>query len=105
MWATERVVAVARELAALPGMSAAALAGHVLSEARALAEEDVDINTRLARAGAAVVPSGANMLHHCNTGALATIDVGTALGVIYGEGGRGGVVGGRADSGSSEEKS
>lgn len=87
MWATERVVAVARELAVLPGMTAAALAGHVLSESQALAEEDVDINTRLARAGAAVVPSGAHMLHHCNTGALATIDVGTALGVIYGEGG------------------
>jgi methylthioribose-1-phosphate isomerase len=26
----------------------------------------------------------ANILHHCNTGALATVDVGTALGVIYG---------------------
>ena len=84
MWATERILSVVRELAVLPGMAPAALAAHVLSEAKALAEEDVDIHTRLARHGAAVVPPGAHMLHHCNTGALATIDVGTALGVIYG---------------------
>jgi methylthioribose-1-phosphate isomerase len=31
----------------------------------------------------AQVPHGANILHHCNTGALATVDIGTALGVIY----------------------
>ena len=33
--------------------------------------------------GAEVMPAGANILHHCNTGALATVDFGTALGVIY----------------------
>lgn len=46
--------------------------------------QDVDINRRLAEAGAEVVPTGANILHHCNTGALATVDIGTALGVVYG---------------------
>lgn len=34
--------------------------------------------------GASLVHEGANILHHCNTGALATVDIGTALGVIYG---------------------
>ena len=51
-------------------------------EAQELADQDVEINTRMSKHGAAVVPSGANVIHHCNTGALATVDVGTALGVI-----------------------
>ena len=32
--------------------------------------------------GAALVDDGATILHHCNTGALATVDYGTALGVV-----------------------
>jgi methylthioribose-1-phosphate isomerase len=43
----------------------------------------VRINKRMAEYGASVVPEGANILHHCNTGALATVDIGTAIGVIY----------------------
>ena len=90
MWATGRVVEASAAYAAAPGMTADALRGHVLEEAQALAEEDVAINTAIARHGAALVPNGANILHHCNTGALATVDVGTALGVVYGaEEGRG----------------
>ena len=46
--------------------------------------QDVAINKRMAEFGAEVVPQGANILHHCNTGALATVDIGTAIGVIYG---------------------
>ena len=30
-----------------------------------------------------MVKTGANILHHCNTGSLATVDRGTAIGVIY----------------------
>lgn len=30
-----------------------------------------------------MVAQGANILHHCNTGALATVDYGTALGIVY----------------------
>ena len=83
-WATGRVVDAAAAYSGAPGMTADALRAHVLEEAQALAEEDVAINTAIARHGAALVPQGANILHHCNTGALATVDVGTALGVIYG---------------------
>lgn len=32
--------------------------------------------------GAELVKEGENLLHHCNTGALATMGAGTALGVI-----------------------
>ena len=82
-WATARVAEVARAYEFRPGATAASLARAVEAEARALAEDDVAVNRALARAGAAVVPRGANILTHCNTGALATVDIGTALGVIY----------------------
>lgn len=39
----------------------------------------------MATYGSQVIPQNANILHHCNTGALATVDIGTALGVIYGK--------------------
>lgn len=54
----------------------------ILKEAQALADEDVEINLRMARNGAALVKEGDTILHHCNTGSLATVDWGTALGVI-----------------------
>jgi len=53
-----------------------------LAEAQAIADEDVEVNRRLGQVGAALLPDGATVLHHCNTGALATVDYGTALGVI-----------------------
>jgi methylthioribose-1-phosphate isomerase len=55
---------------------------NILREAQALADEDVEINLRMARNGAALVKEGDTILHHCNTGSLATVDWGTALGVI-----------------------
>ena len=54
----------------------------ILSEAQRLADEDVEINKRMALNGAALVKEGDTILHHCNTGSLATVDWGTALGVI-----------------------
>ena len=53
-----------------------------LGEAQAIADEDVAVNRRLGQVGAALIPDKATILHHCNTGALATVDYGTALGVI-----------------------
>jgi methylthioribose-1-phosphate isomerase len=61
---------------------AAAIRETLLKEAQALADEDVEINRRLGQHGAALVRDGDTILHHCNTGALATVDYGTALGVI-----------------------
>ncbi len=54
----------------------------LLVKAQALADEDVEINKQLGEHGAALVQDGDTILHHCNTGALATVDYGTALGVI-----------------------
>ena len=55
----------------------------LLDQAQKMADQDVAINKRMAEFGATVVPENANILHHCNTGALATVDIGTALGVVY----------------------
>jgi methylthioribose-1-phosphate isomerase len=54
----------------------------LLAEAQALADEDVAVNRRLGEHGATLIQDGDTILHHCNTGALATVDYGTALGVI-----------------------
>lgn len=54
----------------------------LFQEAETIAAEDVATNKKMAEIGNEVVPEGANILTHCNTGALATVDYGTALGVI-----------------------
>jgi methylthioribose-1-phosphate isomerase len=55
----------------------------ILVGADTLADEDVKINRRIGYNGAALIADGANLLHHCNTGSLATVDFGTALGIVY----------------------
>ena len=82
-WATRRLLALAEELVAAGPPACSALRAALLAEAEAVADEDVEINRRMGFNGAAVVPDGANLLHHCNTGSLATVDFGTALGVVY----------------------
>lgn len=54
----------------------------LLAEAQRLADEDVETNKRIAGHGATLLKDGDVILHHCNTGMLATVDYGTALGVI-----------------------
>jgi methylthioribose-1-phosphate isomerase len=54
----------------------------VLDAAQRIADEDVEINKRMAEHGAKLINDGDTIIHHCNTGALATVDWGTALGVI-----------------------
>lgn len=62
--------------------SAGELRQVLLDEAQRLADEDVEINRRMATHGATLIDDGDTMIHHCNTGALAAVDYGTALGVI-----------------------
>jgi len=50
--------------------------------ALALFNADLETNRAIGRAGAALLPDGARVLTHCNTGSLATAGHGTALGVI-----------------------
>jgi methylthioribose-1-phosphate isomerase len=77
-WALDRVLERAR--ASVSG--ADGLRRDVLAEAQAIADEDVQVNRRMAEFGAQLLQDGDTVIHHCNTGALATVDWGTALGAI-----------------------
>jgi len=77
-WAVERVMRIASSVKG----SADELREAVLSEAQRIADEDVEINKRMAEHGATLINDGDTIIHHCNTGALAAVDWGTALGVI-----------------------
>lgn len=55
---------------------------RIVLEAQKIAEEDFHMNLRIAQNGQQFIPDSANLIHHCNTGALATAGIGTALGVI-----------------------
>jgi methylthioribose-1-phosphate isomerase len=57
-------------------------AADPLAEARRLAAESVESCRAIGRQGAGLFPKGARVVTICNTGALATVDYGTALGVI-----------------------
>ena len=78
-WAIERMLAVgqAKEQAPVEEVVQA-----LVTEAQRIADEDVEINRRMGAYGASLVEDGARILTHCNAGALATVDYGTALGVI-----------------------
>ena len=58
------------------------LANILLDEAHKILEDDIKINRKMGSFGADLLPQKANILTHCNAGALATAGHGTALGVI-----------------------
>lgn len=53
-----------------------------LDEALKMYREDIDTNMAIGRYGSEVIDDGDTILTHCNAGALACVDYGTALGVI-----------------------
>ncbi len=77
-WAVDRVM---RKAHSLEG-NVDDLRAAILAEAQRIADEDVETNKRMAAYGAALLDDGDTVIHHCNTGALAVVDWGTALGVI-----------------------
>jgi methylthioribose-1-phosphate isomerase len=78
-WGVEQALGAARD-GAYAGVEAAQTALWELADR--LADEDVERNQRLGAFGAELIPDGARVLTHCNAGALATVDWGTALGVL-----------------------
>lgn len=84
-WALDRLMRVAVNVGANHDSPATADAVReaLLTEAQTLADEDVELNRRMGYHGAALVEDGDVILHHCNTGALAAVDWGTALGVVF----------------------
>ena len=78
-WAIDRMMARIND----PALnSVLALQEAMLAEADAIAAEDVQVNRQIGLNALALIPNGANIIHHCNTGSLATVDYGTALGII-----------------------
>lgn len=79
MWAISRMKKVINENI---NHSNSEIYDALLKEAKKIEDEDIQTNRSMARHGNAIVPHGATILTHCNAGALATVDYGTALGVI-----------------------
>ncbi len=88
-WGTRRALAAYQAaLAAAPGprphtqdLQRLARAA-ALAEARAIAADDAAASAAMARHGLSLIPEGARVLTHCNTGALVSAGGGTAFAVI-----------------------
>ena len=80
-WAIERMKRTFAG-AAQAGCSVDEIRQHLDAEARRIHDEDVASCRSMGAHGATLVPDRANILTHCNAGALATAGYGTALGVI-----------------------
>jgi methylthioribose-1-phosphate isomerase len=76
-WAIDRLLRLASD-----EPEPAAAAERLTAEARAMVEEDVRVNQAMGRHGAELLPAQGGILTHCNTGSLATVGFGTALGVV-----------------------
>jgi methylthioribose-1-phosphate isomerase len=64
------------------GVDRALAADDPVTEAIEIAADDVQRNRRLGAHGAELIPEEGRVLTHCNTGSLACVGYGTALGVI-----------------------
>ncbi|MCQ2738470.1 MAG: S-methyl-5-thioribose-1-phosphate isomerase, partial [archaeon] len=67
MWAVDRIMASENS---------------ALDEALKMFQEDIDTNMAIGKYGAEVIDENDTVLTHCNAGALACVDYGTALGVF-----------------------
>ncbi len=82
-WAVERMLRVAAADCSAAGSTVARAREAMVAEAGAIEREDRDACERIGALGQELVPDGANVLTHCNTGMLCTSGIGTAQGVIY----------------------
>jgi len=78
-WALDRMLRCA---ASKSSANADDIRAALVAEAQAMAEEDIAVNRRMGLNGASLIRDGDTILHHCNTGGLAAVDYGTALGAI-----------------------
>ncbi len=77
-WAINRILDKARGFSG----NAKDLATFVVEEAQKIADEDAAANRLIGNYGAELIHDGDVILTHCNAGALATVEYGTALGVV-----------------------
>lgn len=79
-WAIDRMMNV---FAACGPMLGKKVLACLEQEAKTLALEDKSVNEQISLFGASLIDRRISILTHCNAGALATVAVGTALGVIH----------------------
>jgi methylthioribose-1-phosphate isomerase len=77
-WAADRILQKANETSG----SVKNVKNAVVDEAHRIADEDVEMNKKIGEHGSKLIADGDVILTHCNAGSLATVDYGTALGVI-----------------------
>jgi methylthioribose-1-phosphate isomerase len=77
-WGVDRVLGVAKAFSG----SADDLRKAVICEAQKIADEDAAQNHAIGKNGAVLIADGDTILTHCNAGELATVEYGTALGVV-----------------------
>jgi methylthioribose-1-phosphate isomerase len=77
-WAVDRVLSKAQGFSG----DVNALKALVVQEAQRIADEDAEANRAIGKNGAELIKDGDVVLTHCNAGELATVEYGTALGVI-----------------------
>ncbi len=85
-WGAARAVAAyqraAHDATATPADTQRLAARAALAEARAIAAQDAAASAAISAHGLALVPSGARILTHCNTGALVSAGEGTAFAIV-----------------------
>jgi len=77
-WGVDRVLDKARGFSGNVEM----LKKVVIEEAQKIADEDAHQNRAIGKNGSALIEDGDIILTHCNAGELATVEFGTALGII-----------------------
>lgn len=77
-WALDRILDKSKKFSG----NREALACFIVEEAQKIADEDAASNRAIGKYGAELIKDGDTVLTHCNAGALATVEYGTALGVI-----------------------
>lgn len=79
-WALRRMQDILREARDIEELDG--IRERLVGEADQIAEDDRRMNRLIGEFGNTIVPEQATILTHCNAGALATVEYGTALGVI-----------------------
>ncbi len=82
-WALERCLSHLRKCDAHLRRCAESLAQELLKEALAILDEDIQMCRAIGKHGTSLIDEGMGILTHCNAGALATGDFGTALSPMY----------------------
>lgn len=77
-WALDRILGKAKAISG----NESDVAAFVVQEANRIGDEDAAANHLIGKYGSKLINDGDVILTHCNAGALATVEYGTALGVV-----------------------